>query len=181
MNWDWVDLIIIGAIFLSVLTGFIRGLVKEIVALCVWILSLWIAFHYSMHLDPWLRGYISDETARKAAAFVLLLLASLIVGGLFNAVLSFILKRSSLSGTDRLLGMGFGFVRGIFIVSLIIMVAKISFHEPLPYVEKSRLYTKFDPMVTWLYSLMPGMIKQAQAITPLNQMVDITDKAAEEG
>ena len=42
MQLQWVDLAIIAVIGLSVLTGLFRGFVKELVALCVWILAIWL-------------------------------------------------------------------------------------------------------------------------------------------
>ena len=161
MSWHWVDYIIIGVITLSVITGLFRGFIKELVALCIWILAIWLSFKYSSVLEEWLQSYIQDKTVRTAVAFIAVLLGTIIVGGIFNALLSFILKRSGLSGTDRVLGMGFGFVRGIFIVALIMTVIKMTSVPNQAYIDQSLLYAKFDPAVNWLYGYMPGLMKQA--------------------
>ncbi|KTC78281.1 CvpA family protein [Legionella brunensis] len=162
MQWYWVDLLIIAVIALSVITGLIRGFVKELIALSVWVLAIWLAFSYSQTLDPWLQKYIQDKTARTVTAFILILVATLIAGGIVNALLSFILKRSGLSGTDRILGMGFGFVRGVFIVALIMVVIKMTSLPYQEYSSNSKLYAKFDPAVDWLYNMMPEFIKQVK-------------------
>lgn len=172
MAWDWVDLAIIGVIALSVITGLIRGFVKELVALCVWIIAIWVAFHYSSSIDPWLQKYIQDKTIRTIAAFVLLLIATLLVGGIVNALLSFILKRSGLSGTDRMLGMVFGFIRGVFIVALILAVVKLTALPYKQYAGQSQLYSKFDPVVDWICGFMPDFIKKAKEIDPKKSLVD---------
>lgn len=174
MPWNWLDFTIIAVIGLSVITGLFRGFLKELIALCVWVLAIWLAITYSSLLDPWLQPYISDKTVRTAVAFVAILLATIILGGLCNALLSFILHRSGLSGTDRLLGMGFGFVRGLFIVSLLMLVVKIT---AIPYYQnfsnQSRLYAKFDPIVDWLYGLMPEFIKRVKSIDHSGDAIDI--------
>jgi len=161
MAWHWVDYIIIGVIALSVITGLFRGFIEELIALCVWILAIWLAFNYSPVLEEWLKSFIQDKTVRTAVAFIAILLGTIIIGGIFNALLSFILKRSGLSGTDRVLGMGFGFMRGIFIVSLIMSVIKMTSVPTQEYIDQSRLYAKFDPVVNWMYGYMPGLMKQA--------------------
>ncbi|CDZ78360.1 Pur regulon 18 kDa protein [Legionella massiliensis] len=158
----WVDLAILAIIGLSVLTGLVRGFVKELIALAVWILAFWLAFEYSQGLYPWLQKYIQDKTAIMATAFILVLLGTLIAGGIVNAVLGFILKRSGLSGTDRILGMGFGFVRGVFIVALIMVVIKLTSLPHEEYSKESKLYAKFDPLVGWLSASMPDFIKKAK-------------------
>lgn len=162
MSWHIIDFVIIAIVGLSVITGLFRGFVKELIALCVWILAIWLAFKYSGEVNNWLKPYIQDMAARSVVAFVGILLATIVVGGLFNAVLSFILRRSGLSGTDRLLGMGFGFVRGVFIVALLMLVVKMASIPYQSYAEQSRLYNKFDPLVNWLSGFMPEFIKHAK-------------------
>lgn len=164
MQLHWVDLTIIAIIGLSIITGLVRGFVKEFIALCVWIMAIWLAFKYSASLDPFLQKYIQDQTVRKVTGFVAILVATLILGGIVNALLSFILKKSGLSGTDRILGMGFGFLRGVFIVALIMVVLRMTSMPYEQYSNDSRLYAKFDPVVVWLYDLMPEMIKKAKVL-----------------
>lgn len=158
-SWHYVDYVILAVIGLSVLTGLFRGFVKEIIALCVWVLAIWLAATYSEAFSGWVHTYIKDKTACLAVAFVLILVGTLIVGGIFNAFLSFLLHRSGLSGTDRLLGMGFGFVRGVFIVALIMLVLKMTSAPYQEYTKQSKLYAQFDPLVAWLYSYTPEFIK----------------------
>ena len=181
MQWHWLDYAIIAVIGLSVITGLFRGFIKELIALCVWILAIWLALTYSSELDSWLLPYIQDKTARTAVAFVAILLATIIIGGLFNALLSFILRRSGLSGTDRLLGMGFGFVRGVFIVSLIMLVVKMSSVSHQEYTSKSTLYAKFDPLVNGLYGYMPELIKHVGAFDKKDDAVRMDTKDIKPG
>jgi membrane protein required for colicin V production len=163
MIFHSVDYIIIAVVGLSVLTGLFRGFVKESIALVVWVVAIWAAYTYAALVANWLQPYIDDSAVRTAAGFVMILLIVLLLGGILNAVLSFILHRTGLSGTDRLLGMLFGFVRGVFIVALVIVVLNMtSLAKKEDYANHSFLYTKFDPLVNWLSSMMPSFIKQAQ-------------------
>ena len=173
MQLQWVDIGIIAIVSLSVLTGLFRGFVKELVALCIWILAIWLAFHYSANLDPWLSTYIQEKSARTAVAFVIIILGTLLVGGVINALLSFILKRAGLSGTDRTLGMVFGFLRGVFIVALIMVAVKMTSFPYEQYAKTSVLYARFDPLVDWLYGKMPDLIKRAKAFDPTDNVIDV--------
>jgi len=175
MNWYWVDLLIIGIIILSVITGLIRGFVKELIAVAVWALAIWLAYHYAHVLEPLLQNYLHDATANNIAAFVLIMIATLIAGGIVNALFSLLLKRSGLSGTDRLLGMVFGFIRGIFIVALLMVVIKMTALLKETELKKSTLYPAFTPIVQWLYGLMPEFIKQVKVLTP----TDVVDFSSE--
>jgi membrane protein required for colicin V production len=172
MPLQWVDLAIVSIIALSVLTGLFRGFVKELVALCVWILAIWLGFNYSQSLDPWLSSYIEEKSIRTAIAFIIILFGTLLVGGIINAFLSFILKRAGLSGTDRTLGMGFGFLRGVFIIALIMVAVKMTSIPYQQYSEKSKLYARFDPVVALLYSHLPEFIKQVKAVDHSENIID---------
>ncbi|AMV14072.1 CvpA family protein [Legionella pneumophila serogroup 1] len=172
MQLQWVDIAIVAIIALSVLTGLFRGFVKELVALCVWILAIWLGFNYSQSLDPWLSSYIEEQSVRTAIGFIIILFATLFVGGVVNAILSFILKRAGLSGTDRTLGMGFGFLRGVFIVALIMVAVKMTSLPHQEYSQKSKLYARFDPVVALLYSHLPEFIKQVKTVDKTENIID---------
>ncbi|HVT62855.1 MAG TPA: CvpA family protein [Legionellaceae bacterium] len=164
MAWHWMDYVIVGIIAISVLTGLIRGFVKEIIALSVWIVAVWLSFVYAKPLAHWLNTYIQDKSAQVVLAYVLIIVGTLIVGGILNTIISFMMHRSGLSGTDRLLGLGFGFLRGIFVVGLIMIVIKISAMPEEDYQKKSLLYAHFNPLVNWLYQYTPDVIKRVETI-----------------
>lgn len=170
-----IDLIIIGIILLSILTGMVRGFVKELIAICVWISAIWLGVNYSHFVGVYLQDYISDSFVRNAVAFVIILLISILLGSLVNAVFSFILKNTGLNGTDRLLGMIFGCVRGVLLVSLLILAIKITNVLPVDnYISKSIMYDKFTPVVNWLYSIAPDFIKNVNSKEkeePVNQNI----------
>ncbi|MDP3704296.1 MAG: CvpA family protein [Legionellaceae bacterium] len=163
--WYWVDGVIIGILALSVVTGLVRGFVKELIAICIWVMAIWLAYHYYQVVAGWLTPYVHDHTAQTVAGFVLIMLGTVIVGSLVNALLSFILRSTGLTGTDRLLGMGFGFVRGVFIVALLILSVRMTSLIPTgEYTRQSYLYAKFDPVVNWLYGFTPDLIKQMKVL-----------------
>ncbi len=155
----WVDYLILAVIGLSMITGLFRGFVKELIALSVWIFAIWLAITYSSQIADMLRSYIHDKTVRTAVAFVVILIATLIAGALINTMISFLLHRSGLSSIDRLLGVAFGFIRGLFLVSLLMLVVKMTSLPYQQYSNQSKLYELFDPLVAWLYAYTPDVIK----------------------
>ena len=177
MSLNWIDIAILAIIGLSMLTGLVRGFVKELIALLIWVLAFWLAYHYTASTEVVLQTYIKDPSARKIAGFVSILLATLLAGGLVNATLSYILKHSGLSGTDRLLGGGFGFVRGVFVVSLVIVVLNMTSIPHENYFRDSKLYPRFDPLSKWLTARMPNVIKQVQWLEQQGQQLKPEVKA----
>lgn len=164
MTWHWVDYAIIVVVGLSVITGLMRGFVKEIIALGIWIIAIWVGFTYSPVLSASLKPYIPDNSLRGILSFVVLLLGVIVVGGLLNMVLSLILTRSGLKGTDRLLGMGFGFVRGTFIVALLVGVINLTSLAKDTELKHSKIYARFIPVSTWIFSFMPNILEQVHVL-----------------
>lgn len=168
--WSGVDLVILGIIGLSVITGLMRGFFKELVALAAWIVAIWLAIAYTSLVAEWFKPYIHDNTLRSVVAFVAILFATVFLGALLNMSLGFVLRHSGLSGADRILGMGFGFIRGVVIVSLIIVVAGMSGVNVAPYRVQSQLYSYFDPVVSWMAHYVQPFITKAMTESGLDKV-----------
>jgi membrane protein required for colicin V production len=179
MSMNWIDISIITVVSISILTGLFRGFVKEAIALCTWIIAIWLAFQYTEVLDVYLKSYLQDETIRNIASFMLILIATLLLGSIVNAILSFILRKAGLGGTDRLLGMGFGLIRGVLIVSLIMLGIKMSSLPYQKYRTESKLYASLDPIVNTLYQHMPEFIKKIAEFEKHQPDYDLPKKTAE--
>ena len=164
MAWYWVDIAIVVVVLLSVITGLFRGFVKELIAFGVWVFAFWFAYNYGSLLTPWLTQYIHDKTILTIVEFIIILFVSLILGGLINAIIGFLMRRSGLSGTDRLLGMGFGFVRGVFIVAILMVGIRMTGMPFEQYSKESKLYNYFDPLVALLSSYMPEFINHVKKL-----------------
>ena len=179
MEMHWVDYIIVVIIGLSIITGLFRGFVKELIALIVWALAIWLAYTYSDILNQYLVPYINDYRLRATISFILILIATLVAGALVNSILSFILKRSGLSGTDRLLGMGFGFIRGVFIVSLIMLMVRMADLPYHQYSSQSKLYAQFQPLVNWMYQQVPSLVGRVKGQN--SSLADENDSSNQSG
>lgn len=164
MTWHWIDYAIIALVGLSVFTGLMRGFVKELIALGIWIVGIYLGFTYSPALSVMLKPYIPDASLRTILSFVVLLIGTLVAGGILNMFLSMILNRSGLKGTDRLLGMGFGFARGTFIVALLIGVMSLTSIAQDVDFNHSKIYPRFKRLSTWMFSFMPNILEQVHAL-----------------
>lgn len=164
MQFQWVDLIIVAVIGLSALTGLFRGFIKELIALVVWVVAIWVGYNYTHSLDPWLQPYIMDKSVRSIIAFLIILVGVLIAGGIVNAILSRIITGTGLGGMDKILGMVFGFARGAFIVALIIAILAMTSLPYQQYMQGSRLYPQLIPVVNWISGYLPQLINKVKSV-----------------
>lgn len=121
-----VDLII-GAVFaVSILVGVMRGFIKEALSIISWIMAIWLGMTFCQQAGELLGQYVNipAESFRTWAGFAAVFVGTLFVFSIINYVITKLLVRGPMKGTDRVLGIGFGFVRAIAIIVALIIVGR---------------------------------------------------------
>lgn len=116
---NWVDFTILGVIGLSALISLVRGFVKEALSLVIWFGAFFIASQYYAKLAVYFTN-IQDDMVRNGAAVGALFIATLVVGAVVNYVIAQLVQKTGLSGTDRVLGVVFGCLRGVLVVAALL-------------------------------------------------------------
>ena len=124
-----VDVVVIFVIFLSALFSLLRGFVKEAISLATWIIAIWLAATFAPQLADALPSNIESEAARQAIGFGVLFVLTLMVGTLVNLLVSQVVKKTGLSGADRIFGVFFGVLRGGLIIIVFVIIGGMT---PLP-------------------------------------------------
>ena len=116
---NWTDYVIIALLAFSSVAGLLRGLLREVISLLTWLAAVWLAWRFSMLLEPHLGGALSDATVRPWAARTIIFIAVLLIGAAIGALAARFVRLSLFSGLDRLLGFLFGMLRGIVVLGLL--------------------------------------------------------------
>lgn len=143
-----MDLIIVIVVGLSCLFGLWRGFVREILALLSWVVAILVASLYSPHLAPSFEVLIGNATARYALSFFLLCLVVLLLGGLINHFMVKLIQAAGLGLSDRLLGAGFGVVRGVIVVTVVVFFLSTAYSGE-PWWERSQLAPHAMRLAEW--------------------------------
>jgi len=160
MEFTWVDLVIIGIVFFSAIVSLLRGFVKEVISLASWVLAFWVSVVFSSQLAPLLPASIEVPSIRLAVAFVVLFLLTLIVGAVINFLLSQLVKKTGLSGTDRSVGMIFGIVRGVLLVTILVLLGGLTPMPQDPWWQDSVLIGYFEKLAVWAQDMLPAEVAE---------------------
>ncbi len=181
----WIDIVLLVILGLSAVMGLWRGLVTEVMSLVVWIGAGWLAFAAGPAVAAMFEPHIASPTARWALGYASIFLAALMVGALLVWLIQRLVKSTGLSGTDRLLGLGFGLARGAFIGCLLVLLAGFT---PLPQEaawRDSPLLPGFSRGAAWLGQWLPEALSErfslerAAALLPVPGENDAPDAPPE--
>jgi len=151
----WVDYTILAVIGLSALISLMRGFVREALSLAGWILAFWVALTFTRELADLLPASISVPSARLAIAFLSLFFLALLLAALVNFLAVQLVEKTGLSGTDRLLGAGFGIARGAVIVAILVLLAGFTAVPRDPWWRSSVLIPQFQQLALWIRGFLP--------------------------
>lgn len=152
-----IDFIIIGIVVFSLLVSLWRGFVREVLSLAGWVIAFFVASKFYQPMAQLLLQFDSvylqnSEYLRNGIAIGILFIAVLIVSGLINALLGQLVDKTGLSGTDRVLGAGFGILRGVFIVAAILFfLDTFTQFSQSELWKESKLIPHFDFIVKWFF------------------------------
>lgn len=151
-----VDYFILGVIGLSMLISLRRGFVREVLSLAAWIAASFMAFSFMDTGAAYLVDYISVPSVRIILAFSGLFLITLFLGGLVNLAMGHMIERTGLSSTDRMVGIIFGVLRGVTIISILVLLAGLTSLPEDPWWDQSLLLSHFQPLALWLRDFLPA-------------------------
>jgi len=112
-GFDIIVLIVIGV---AAIGGFLRGFVQEVLSLAAWILAIFAIHYLHTDLSNGLLGYVGTPSGAAVLAFALLLLIPYAAMKLIAGRLGQSSRNSFLGPVDRVLGFGFGLIKGGIIV-----------------------------------------------------------------
>ncbi len=151
---NWADYCILATLGISVLIGLLRGFVREAMALAGWVLAFWAAWAYGDQLAAWFTA-ISLPSARLLVGYAVCFIAVLVVCGIIGMLLHKLIAGSGLSGSDRMLGMVFGLLRGLAVVTLTILLLGFTPLPRDPWWHQSQLLPTFQGYAQWLSARLP--------------------------
>ena len=120
---DIFVLILLGG---AALIGFARGFTHEVLALMAWIAGIAAVKLFHGPLQERLVSSVGSDASASVLAFALLFLPAYVAFRLFAKAVGTRARRSVLGPVDRLLGGGFGILKGLLGATLVFLIANFA-------------------------------------------------------
>jgi len=140
LSLNWLDIVLIAILAVSIIGGILKGFAKLVIGLLAAVAALLCGLWFYGTAGAWLRPYVSYPGLANFIGFVLIFAGILLAGALLGALLSKALKWAGLSWADRALGGIFGLARGMIVaIALVLALMAFTRHPPPQSVVRSRL------------------------------------------
>jgi len=136
---NWIDIAIIVILALSMVMGFIHGLVKEVASLAALILGIWGAIKFSGFTAEKLYDYF-DMTGQYVGviAFIITFGIIVVIIHFIGIIADKIVDAVSLGFVNRLLGIAFGLLKSVLIMSVFFSVMN-AVNERKPFLPEDKI------------------------------------------
>jgi membrane protein required for colicin V production len=153
-----LDWLLAALLFYSTVRAAMRGFFREAFALGGLILGFLLACWFYHPLAARLHGLINSSELAQFTAFVLILIATMLLAGLIGSLLRRTASVIGLGFFDRLLGAVFGLIRGCILGTALLM-ALTAFLPPAPWMASSQLAPYFLRASHAVFFVMPSQLK----------------------
>lgn len=174
------DYVLVAVLFFSTVVSLFRGFFKEAMSLGTWVIAIWLAWKFGPQVADGLTEWITPSAIRLWAARALIVVTVLIAGGLLGAFLHFVLETTGLTGTDRAIGMVFGFTRGIVLASLLVLVLEAAGFDETEWWPNSQLIPYTEPVTDMIRHAAEDGFEMFDDIEEADMLPDAPPAAGDE-
>lgn len=153
-GFNLVDWIFVSWMGFSILLGFMRGFIAEMLSLIGWIVAFTLASQYGAEVGKMIPIPIKDSGPTYIAGFLAVFIGTLLAWAMFRTLLRFAVGKGLF---DYLLGMSFGVLRGLVVSMLAVTVLSVIVPLPTqPWWQSAYFHGFLESGALQLKSLLPA-------------------------
>ncbi len=155
-TFDWM---IVAILLISIITAAAEGFFVELFSFGGAVVGFLLATWHYWRLAPWFEQYMRAPAAANAAGFITILVFVAVLASVAGRVARWAMKEVGLRWVDRVLGGAFGLLRGLLVVTAVVMAAA-TFIPQAQWLERSELSRYFLLSARVASWLAPSDVRQ---------------------
>lgn len=148
--WTLPDLLLLVGLGLSMVVGAWRGLVTEMLSLAGWGVSYFLAQWFGSEMGSMLPIGQTGERLNVLAGMIVVFVLAWLGWALISWAITQVVRASALSAPDRVLGAGFGLMRGVVAALVLVTLVGMTPVAKWPSWQASR-------GVAWMQVILKGL------------------------
>ena len=141
-----LDILIIIIVLFCLIRGIFRGIIKELSSIVGVLGGFYGAYTYYPLIAKFLARWISNTGYLNILSFMIIFCLIFIIISILGIIIKYLLRIAFLGWVDRVCGAGFGIIKGILIVSVILIALTTFLPKGAPVIKQSLL----SPHVTMI-------------------------------
>lgn len=121
------DIFVAVVVGVGAIGGFLRGFVQEVLSLAAWVAAILAIYLFHADLSVLLLDFLDSPSAAAVLAFAVLLLVPYVLLRAIAGHAGKTSRNSVLGPIDRVLGLGFGAVKGVIIVVMVFSLVVLGY------------------------------------------------------
>ncbi len=160
-GFDWIVIVLVGLLAIG---GLMRGFTHEALSLAGWVGAAVVVRLFHEQATGWLVPKVGGEAPAAIVAFLLLFFGTVIVARMIAGAIGGAAKRSVLGPMDRLLGLGFGALKGVILASVLFLLTQFAtgLFDPDKTPPDWLLKSKSAPLLALSANAMVGWVQDIQ-------------------
>lgn len=154
------DMVIVVILSFCLIRGIFRGLIKELASVIGVLAGFYAAYTYYPLLQGVFTQWVSNSAYRSVLSFLLIFCGIFIIIGIVGVIIKYLLNIAFLGWVDRICGAGFGIVKGVLIVSVLMIALTAFLSRGAPIVKDSLLAPQVTLVAEKMIKVVPGEMKQ---------------------
>jgi membrane protein required for colicin V production len=159
IHFNYLDIVFFIIIAAFSIFGLVRGFVKGIVSIIAVVLGLYIAIHWYGEAARYLTGF-KDQDLQDILGFMIVFIGVSLILGLLGKLLSLALGDIELGCIDHVLGLVFGFIKGVVVVCVILLVLASFLPPSNKVLAKSQLTPTIISLTKTIAASAPSSLKE---------------------
>ncbi|MCK0744025.1 CvpA family protein [Chromohalobacter nigrandesensis] len=149
MTLTWLDWAFLAVLSVSMLAGFMRGLVREALGLAAWVAALLGARMFAPAVAEMMSPYIDHPEIRLVLGFVLVIFVIVMLCGFLIRMINAAIEWVGMGFFNRVAGATFGAARGALILVLATVILTLTPLSGIAAWQNAQLRPAFEQLRDW--------------------------------
>jgi membrane protein required for colicin V production len=155
-----LDIVIVVILAYCLIRGIFRGLIKELSSIVGVMAAFYAAYTYYPELAHLLGRWISDQGYRRIFSFMIVFSIIFILISILGVIIKYLMNIAYLGWIDRICGAAFGSIKGLLIISVLLLALTSFLPSGSPLLKNSLLAPHIVLISEKLAKLVPPDMKR---------------------